>query len=62
MAEIIQRLTGKPLDELANEYIFTPAGMKDTMYKPPKKLWPQIAPTEIDNQIPPPAGAGRSAR
>jgi CubicO group peptidase (beta-lactamase class C family) len=51
MAEIIQRLTGKPLDVLANEYIFTPIGMKNTMYNPPKKLWPEIAPTEIDNQL-----------
>jgi CubicO group peptidase (beta-lactamase class C family) len=25
--------------------------MKDTMFRPPKKLWPQIAPTEIDNQL-----------
>src|SRR5256714_8275431 len=24
--------------------------MFSTMYKPPKKLWPTIAPTEIDNQ------------
>ena len=51
MAEIIQRLTGKPLDELAREYIFDPLGMKDSMYRPPKKLWPEIAPTEIDNQL-----------
>jgi beta-N-acetylhexosaminidase len=48
LAEIIERLTGRKLDELAKEYIFTPLGMKDTMYRPPKKLWPQIAPTEID--------------
>jgi beta-glucosidase-like glycosyl hydrolase/CubicO group peptidase (beta-lactamase class C family) len=48
MAEIIQRLTGQPLDDLANEYIFTPLGMRDSMYKPPKKLWPLIAPTEFD--------------
>jgi len=48
MAEIIQRLTGKPLDQLANEYIFGPLGMKDSMYNPPKKLWPEIAPTEFD--------------
>jgi beta-N-acetylhexosaminidase len=48
MAEIIQRLTGKPLDELANEYIFGPLGMKDSMYNPPKKIWPSIAPTEFD--------------
>ena len=51
MAEIIQRLTGQPLDALANEYIFHPLGMKDSMYNPPKKLWPVIAPTEVDNQL-----------
>src|SRR5271166_6586695 len=51
MAEIIQRLTGKPLDQLANEYLFQPLGMTDSMYNPPKKLWPEIAPTEVDNQL-----------
>jgi beta-N-acetylhexosaminidase len=51
MAEIIQRLTGKPLDELAREYIFHPIGMKNTMYNPPKQIWPEIAPTEVDNQF-----------
>ncbi|MGB2667856.1 MAG: glycoside hydrolase family 3 N-terminal domain-containing protein [Candidatus Acidiferrum sp.] len=51
MAEIIQRLTGKPLDQLANEYIFGPLGMEDSMYNPPKKLWPEIAPTEIDDRF-----------
>ena len=51
MAEIVQRLTGKPLDELAHESIFGPLGMKNTMYRPPKNLWPEIAPTEVDNQL-----------
>lgn len=51
MAEIIQRLTGQPLDQLAEENIFDPLGMKNSMYKPPKKLWPEIAPTEVDNQM-----------
>jgi beta-N-acetylhexosaminidase len=51
MAEIIERLTGRTLDDLAKSYICSPLGMKDTMYRPPKKLWPQIAPTEIDNQL-----------
>jgi beta-N-acetylhexosaminidase len=50
MAEIITRLTGKPLDQLANEYIFDPLGMKNTMYNPPKKLWLEIAPTEFDDR------------
>jgi beta-N-acetylhexosaminidase len=51
MAEIIQRLSGKPLDVLANDYIFHPLGMKNSMYRPSKSLWPEIAPTEIDNQL-----------
>jgi beta-N-acetylhexosaminidase len=51
MAEIIERLTGRTLDDLARSYIFSPLGMQDTMYRPPKKLWPQIAPTEIDNNL-----------
>ncbi|HYL83473.1 MAG TPA: glycoside hydrolase family 3 N-terminal domain-containing protein [Candidatus Angelobacter sp.] len=49
MAEIIERLTGRTLDDLAKSFIFSPLGMQDSMYRPPKKLWPQIAPTEIDN-------------
>jgi serine-type D-Ala-D-Ala carboxypeptidase len=51
MAEIIQRLTGEPLDKLAREFIFDPLGMKNTMYRPPQVLWPEIAPTEVDNQL-----------
>jgi len=50
MAEIIDRSTGKKLDDLANTFIFSPLGMTNSMYKPPKKLWPTIAPTEIDTQ------------
>jgi beta-N-acetylhexosaminidase len=49
MAEIIERLTGRSLDDLANSLVFSPLGMKNSVYKPPKKLWPKIAPTEIDN-------------
>jgi beta-glucosidase-like glycosyl hydrolase/CubicO group peptidase (beta-lactamase class C family) len=49
VAEIIERLTGRTLDDLAKSFIFSPLGMKDSMYKPPKKLWPTIAPTEVDN-------------
>jgi beta-glucosidase-like glycosyl hydrolase/CubicO group peptidase (beta-lactamase class C family) len=51
MAEIIQRLTGKPLDVLANENIFGPLGMNHSMYNPPKAIWPEIAPTEFDSQL-----------
>jgi len=51
MAEIIERLTGRTLDDLAKNYIFSPLEMNNTMYRPPKKLWPAIAPTEIDNNL-----------
>ncbi len=51
MAEIIERLTGRTLDDLASSYIFNPLKMSNTMFRPPKKLWPQIAPTEIDNNL-----------
>ena len=51
MAEIIERLTGQKLDDLANAYIFGPLKMRETMYRPPKKLWPLIAPTEFDAQF-----------
>jgi beta-N-acetylhexosaminidase len=48
MAEIIERLTGRTLDDLAKTYIFSPLGMKESMFRPAKKLWPLIAPTEFD--------------
>ena len=51
MAEIIERLTGRPLDELARTYIFSPLAMKDTTFRPPQKLWPWIAPTEFDRNL-----------
>jgi len=51
MAEIIQRLTGKPLDVLANENIFGPLGMRHSTYNPPKAIRPEIAPTEFDSQL-----------
>jgi beta-glucosidase-like glycosyl hydrolase/CubicO group peptidase (beta-lactamase class C family) len=51
MGEITERLTGRALDDLAKSYIFDPLGMSNTMFRPAKKLWPQIAPTEIDNNL-----------
>jgi CubicO group peptidase (beta-lactamase class C family) len=44
-------LTGRTLDELATNLIFEPLGMKNSMYRPAKKLWPQIAPTEFDKNL-----------
>ena len=48
LGEIVQRLSGQPLDEFAARTVFAPLGMKDTMYRPPASLRARIAPTEID--------------
>jgi len=46
LGAIIERLTGRPLNELAQERIFRPLAMDDTMFRPPKSLRARIAPTE----------------
>src|SRR6266581_3761556 len=46
LAELVRRVSGKPLDEFAAENIFRPLGMKDTGFKPAARLQPRIAPTE----------------
>ena len=48
LGEIVERVTGKPLDVLARERIFAPLGMKDSLFNPPKNLRQRIAPTEND--------------
>jgi beta-N-acetylhexosaminidase len=51
LGEIVERLSGEPLDQLARERIFAPLGMKATMFAPPKPLRARIAPTENDTQF-----------
>jgi uncharacterized protein YbbC (DUF1343 family) len=46
LAELIRRVSGKPLDEFSAENIFRPLGMKDTAFKLAARLQPRIAPTE----------------
>jgi uncharacterized protein YbbC (DUF1343 family)/CubicO group peptidase (beta-lactamase class C family) len=50
LAEIVRRVSGKPIDEFAEENIYRPLGMKDTAYTPLKKwgegVKTRIAPTE----------------
>jgi CubicO group peptidase (beta-lactamase class C family) len=43
---VVQRVSGKTLDEFCAKEIFTPLGMRDTMFRPPDTLRPRIAPTE----------------
>jgi uncharacterized protein YbbC (DUF1343 family)/CubicO group peptidase (beta-lactamase class C family) len=50
LAEIVRRVSGKPVDEFAEENIFRPLGMKETGFVPLKRLGDKvktrIAPTE----------------
>ncbi len=46
LAEIIKRVSAKPVDQFAAENIFGPLGMKETGYKPLSNAKSRIAPTE----------------
>ena len=49
MGEIVQRVSGLPLDRFLRKEVFGPLGMKDTGFRPAKTLLPRIAPTEQDD-------------
>lgn len=48
LGEMVERISGKPLEIMAEEWIFGPLGMEDTRYRPPPSLLDRIAPTELD--------------
>jgi uncharacterized protein YbbC (DUF1343 family)/CubicO group peptidase (beta-lactamase class C family) len=48
LAEIVHRVSGKMLDEFAQQEVFKPLHMTETGFKPVASLRPRIAPTEID--------------
>jgi CubicO group peptidase (beta-lactamase class C family) len=49
LGEILERVTGKDLEDLANQEVLGPLGMNDAMYRPAAALRSRIAPTEIDS-------------
>ena len=52
LGDIIERLTGKPHDQLAPESASSRrCACRDTLFNPPKSLVPRIAPTEHDRQF-----------
>lgn len=48
LGEIVRRVSGKPLNECAREWVFQPLGMSSTGYLPPKEWLPKVVPTEKD--------------
>jgi beta-N-acetylhexosaminidase len=51
LGEILERLMGQPLDRAAEERIFAPLGMMNTMFNPPAAMRAKIAPTENDTKF-----------
>ncbi|HXI72884.1 MAG TPA: serine hydrolase domain-containing protein [Verrucomicrobiae bacterium] len=47
LGEIVQRVSGKPLEVFVQREIYAPLKMTDTGYLPPKEKLPRIAPTEV---------------
>ncbi len=48
LGEILERATGKTVDQLSHEQVFAPLDMTNTMFNPPKNFLSRIAPTEND--------------
>lgn len=46
LAEIVEKVSGLDLDQFCRRNIYEPLGMLDTMFNPPSKLLPRIAPSE----------------
>jgi beta-N-acetylhexosaminidase len=48
LGEILERVSGEPLEVFARRRVFDPLGMRDTLFRPGPALLGRIAPTEID--------------
>ncbi|MGC1105511.1 MAG: glycoside hydrolase family 3 N-terminal domain-containing protein, partial [Candidatus Acidiferrales bacterium] len=48
LGDIVERLTGKSLDQYARENIFEPLGMENSCFNPPRALRARIAPVQND--------------
>ncbi len=48
LGEILERVAGEPLEQLARERVFAPLGMTETGWRPDPARLGSIAPTEID--------------
>lgn len=48
LGKIVERVSGEPIDVYLRRHVFAPLGMTSTMFNPPARLLPRIAPTERD--------------
>lgn len=49
LGQVVERVSGQPLNEFAREEIYAPLGMQETGYLPPEKLRHRAAPTQQRN-------------
>src|SRR5439155_1122789 len=51
LTEVVERITGEPLDRFLERRVFRPLGMPATRYLPPERWRERIAPTENDTSF-----------
>lgn len=52
LGEIVQRVTGRRLDEFLEAEVYRPLRMRDTGFNPPPGVRGRVAPTEVENGAP----------
>lgn len=49
LGRVLEQVTDQSLDQYLHDHVFEPAGMHESMFRPPVALYPRIAPTEYDS-------------
>lgn len=49
LGRVVEQVSGQSLDLYLHDHVFEPAGMHESMFRPPFALFPRIAPTEYDS-------------
>jgi CubicO group peptidase (beta-lactamase class C family) len=49
LGRVVEQVTDQSLDVYLHDHVFEPAGMHESMFRPPVALYPRIAPTEYDS-------------
>jgi len=45
LGELVRRLSGESLDDFVTREVFEPLGMRHTMFRPPRSVWADVAPS-----------------
>jgi len=47
LGELVQTVSGEPLDRFARQRVFQPIGMNRTLFRPPRSMWRDAAPSAL---------------